>query len=214
MYACPLLITQPAAHHCRRPHAMRARRAHITCVSICALTGPPHTIHNAMQYGGMASAWMINATTGTTSASSWSTVYGTCVSTVCLSGAQSVIIHAHPHVITHAHARTHMHVHAHHQRKIVHPSRGSGGAGKVAEYINTLRETDDNVIALDLGNFFWGMVTPRIARRVAQTTACRLSSHTHACHNALPCPVQRSRESVLPSPGHCPCCCGPQRNRL
>jgi 2',3'-cyclic-nucleotide 2'-phosphodiesterase (5'-nucleotidase family) len=68
----------------------------------------------------------------------------------------------------------------------IHPA-DPGGAGKVAEYINTLRETDDNVIALDLGNFFWGMVTPRIARRVADHRLSPLLTLMHVTmHSRVP----------------------------
>lgn len=60
------------------------------------------------KYGSMASASMVNTTTGTTSSSSWSTVYG--------------------------------------------------GVSKVAAYVNDVRESEENVIALDLGDFYWCVI--------------------------------------------------------
>ena len=57
-------------------------------------------------YGSMADGSMVNTTTGATSSTSWSTVYG--------------------------------------------------GAGKVAGYIESVRESEENVVMIDLGNFYWG----------------------------------------------------------
>ena len=58
------------------------------------------------KHGSMADDSMVNTTTGATSSSSWSVVYG--------------------------------------------------GAGKVAGYIDSVRQTERNVVAIDLGNFYWG----------------------------------------------------------
>ena len=57
-------------------------------------------------YGSMADDSMLNTTTGATSSTSWSTVYG--------------------------------------------------GAGKVAGYVESVRESEGNVVMIDLGNFYWG----------------------------------------------------------